>query len=303
MRYVYADIFFLVNLSFNFSLLYLAGRLSRVPLRGRRVALAALVGSVYSAASLFPELGFLMSLPTKLLAAGLMVAIAFPTTRVRVFLTTLGFFGLSALVAGGASLAWSYLVTGFGPGQAGSGPLGVDAVIPTTLLAAALLHWAVVASREREQTLSWCVPCRVVVEGQVAVFPALVDTGNRLRDPLSNAPVVIVEYPVLGDILPGGFSTIWDASLDEPDLAAIVAQLDGLWAARVRVVPFSSIGRASGILVGFRADEVVVGEPGDAVRRRDVIVCVSPRPLSGEGGYRGLVPPEILDHDLAAEAG
>lgn len=303
MRYIYADIFFLVNLCFNFSLLYLAGRLSRLAPSGRRLTLGALVGALYSAASLYPGLAFLMTLPAKLLAAALMVAIAFPTTLVRRFLFTLGYFCLTAFAVGGASLAVGYLLGGVGPAQGGSGPLGADVVLPAALAAGVLLHWAVMAARERERVLAWCVTCRVMVDGRTVEFPALVDTGNRLRDPLSNAPVVIAEYPALGALLPGSFATVWDRALDDPDLAAIVETLETAWAARVRVVPFSSIGRASGLLVGFRADEVAVGEPEDAVRRRDVIVCVSPRPLSSEGGYRALVPPEVLEPETAAGVG
>ncbi|HCJ11184.1 MAG TPA: sigma-E processing peptidase SpoIIGA, partial [Clostridiales bacterium] len=44
MRYVYADILFLVNFIFNFSLLYLAGRLAGAPVAGRRLTLAAALG-------------------------------------------------------------------------------------------------------------------------------------------------------------------------------------------------------------------------------------------------------------------
>jgi hypothetical protein len=34
------------------------------------------------------------------------------------------------------------------------------------------------------------------------MLEALIDTGNELRDPLSQKPVIIVEYPILKKILP-----------------------------------------------------------------------------------------------------
>lgn len=309
MRYVYADILFLVNFFFNFSLLYLAGRLSRSPVAGRRLLLAAGLGAAYGVAALFPELAFLMNLPSKLLMSAVMVAIAYPTPRLRSFAGVLGFFYLGAFVVGGAGLAWSYLSQrGASPvaggGEAAGFGLGLGVVLPTALFAAILLHWAVTAGRERERVLSYCVPCRVVVGSREAEFPALVDTGNRLRDPLSDALVVIVEYPALGGLLPPEFAPVLEAEPDDPDFSSLAGALGpSPWSARLRLIPFTSLGRASGLLVGFRPDAVIVGSRGRSVRRTDVVVCLSPRPLSAEGGYQALLPPEILEADMAAQAG
>ncbi len=360
MRYVYADIFFLVNFLFDFSLLYLAGRLGRAAIRGRRLCLAAAVGGAYSIASILPDLAFLMSLPVELLVGVLMVAVAYPPPAGRPFgravaslATLVGLFYTSAFVLGGASLAYVYLTAGAagasGVGAAGAagtvgaaslsslagGGLGVGAVFPAALFGAVLLHWAMRAGRERSALASLEVECRVVVSGLAAEFSALVDTGNRLRDPLSDSPVVIVEYRAVGAILPPAFDPAparrggraagaraararasgvrapedgeaFDPAGggeegpsdldDEPDLGRLAAALGGSpWSARLRVIPFTSLGRSSGLLVGFRPDEFVVGRRGRAVRRTDVVVCVSPRPLSAEGTYRALVPPEVLE--------
>ncbi len=339
MGYVYADIFFLVNFCFDLSLLYLAGRLARSSVAGRRLILGALGGALYGAASLYPGLAFLMSLPAKTIASLLMVALAYPASLrgLRLYGRVLGLFYLVSFVVGGAALAWNYLLAGVPSldGGLAAGSLGVGAVLPAVLVGAILLHWVLVAGRERERVLSLCVPCRIEVEGLEAKFRALVDTGNRLRDPLSDSPVVIVEYPALHRILPSRLGLVWGcgedgyresgssdtgserggagcgqagsegqragAEPDEPNLSRLAEILGGTsWLARIRLIPFSSLGRASGLLVGFRPDALVVGEGGRSVRRTDVVVCVSPRPLSAEGGYRALLPPEVLEVQTAA---
>lgn len=305
LRYVYADILFLINFLFDFSLLYLAGRFARSAIAGRRLVLAAALGAAYGVASVFPGLVFLMSLPAKILASCLMVALAYPDTArdLRSYVTVLGLFYLCSLVVGGAALAWTYLTSATaGPGTtAVSGRVGLGVVLPAVLFGAILLHWALVWGRERGEVEFLCVVCRVVIAGQGAEFRALVDTGNRLRDPISDSPVVIVEYPAVTRILPPEFAPVWEAEQDEPDLAKLATVLGGSgWSARLRLVPFSSLGRANGLLVGFRPDEVVVGRQGRSVRRTDVVVCVSPRPLSAEGSYRALLPPEVLQGEAAA---
>lgn len=299
MRYVYADILFLVNFCFDFSLLYLAGRLSRSPLAGRRLVLAAAVGSGYAVAAVIPSLAFVASLPAKLLFSALMVALAYPSTTRRLtgFALVLGLYYLANFAVGGTVIAWGYL-TGqaltWGTGLGSPGPsLGV--LVPAALFGGVLLHWAVSAGREEAKLDVRCVPCLVLVDQRRAEFRALVDTGNRLRDPLSDAPVVIVELPALSDVLPPGLEQAWGSDAEEPDLGKVTALLAGSpWCSRLRLVPFSSLGRASGLLLGFRPDAVVVRTKGSAVRRTDVVVCVSPRPLSSEGLYRGLLPPEVL---------
>lgn len=318
MGYVYGDIFFLINFCFDFSLLYLAGRLARSAVRGRRLLLAAALGSGFALAGLYPQMQFLMTLPAELVASALMVAVAYPATvrNLGSYATTLGLFYVASLLVGGAALGWNYLVSGVASvdGGAATGNLGLGSVIPAVLVGGVLVHWAFVTGKERQRVSAFCVPCRVEVEGNQAEFRGLVDTGNRLRDPLSDDPVVIVEYPALGQLLPPGLVSVWQGGssvqtgagpdpgeAEEPDLGRLAAALGGTgWLARVRLVPFSSLGRASGLLVGFRPDAVIVGSRGKSIRRTDVVVCVSPRPLSQEGGYRALVPPEILEGDAVA---
>ena len=325
MRYVYADIFFLVNFCFDFSLLYLAGRLARSAVAGRRVAVGAAVGALFGVAALYPQLAFLMSLPAKVVVSALMVVLAYPATarNLRLFANTLALFYVSSFSVGGAALAWNYLVTGTASlyGGLAAGSLGLGAVVPAVLVGGVLLHWAFVTGKERQRVAAFCVPCRVEVEGNQVEFRGLVDTGNRLRDPLSNDPVLIVDYPALGRLLPPGLLAVWRGGggregwavggedeaeeaatgTDDPDLGRLTEALGGTaWLARVRLIPFSSLGRANGLLVGFRPDAVIVGRGERSVRRTDVVVCVSPRPLSPEGGYRALVPPEILEDQAVA---
>ncbi len=319
MLYVYADIFFLVNFCFDFSLLYLAGRLARAAVSGRRLLLGAAAGALFGVVALYPQLAFLMSLPAKVVASGLMVALAYPATarNLRTFVTVLALFYVGSFVVGGAAMAWNYLVSGTPSldGGLATGVLGLGAVIPAVLVGGVLVHWALLVAKERGEVSAFCVLCRVEVEGHQAEFRGLVDTGNRLRDPISDAPVVIVDYPALGGILPPGLDAVWPGAgardgnepeegtqgSEEPDLGRLAEALgDTGWLSRVRLIPFSSLGRASGLLVGFRPDAVVVGRRGRTVRRTDVVVCLSPRPLSPEGGYRALLPPEILEREAVA---
>lgn len=85
---------------------------------------------------------------------------------------------------------------------------------------------------------------------------ALVDTGNNLKDPLNNQPVIIVEQDALKGLLPPEIERVV-AEVENGELSAL-QRLETLeaWQTRIRLIPFNSIGRKNGLLVGFRPDAV-----------------------------------------------
>ena len=112
----------------------------------------------------------------------------------------------------------------------------------------------------RRASARWEVDVRLVAGGGGARFTALIDTGNRLREPLSGLPVLIVEAGLL-HALP-------------PDLPC-------------RRVAYGAVG-GDGTLACFRPDAVWCLRRGRRLRAPDVWVAVSPTPLPGE--HRALAP-------------
>jgi len=109
----------------------------------------------------------------------------------------------------------------------------------------------------------WLVRLRLSVDGRTARFPALIDTGNRLREPFSGLPVLIAEAALLKDILPKrGY----------------------------RIVRFGALG-GEGRMACFKPTAVWIEQ---GLRRRpvpEIWVAVSPTPLPG--ACRALAPPEF----------
>lgn len=123
-------------------------------------------------------------------------------------------------------------------------------------------------------------------------FTALLDTGNTLSDPLTKAPVAIAEIDLFRRYLPPEFldlaQGIWQGEFPE------TLVLPEGWDERLRILPFQSVGRSGGMLIGFRPDEVTVWEKDKAITRRDLIVAFSKRNISSNGAYQGLISPMML---------
>lgn len=109
----------------------------------------------------------------------------------------------------------------------------------------------------------WQVSLCLSVGGRRVRFPALIDTGNRLREPLSGLPVLIAEARLIRDILPeSGYRTL----------------------------SFGAIG-GEGRMACFRPDALWIGSGPARRRGPDLWVAVSPGPLPGLA--QALAPPEL----------
>lgn len=163
-----------------------------------------------------------------------------------------------------------------------------------TVLVVAEAGWGAVHRGIRDSVL--LVPVTVKFGDDSVCFEALVDTGNRLRDPVSGAPAIIVELDALSPALPLALAHAlrhWQVHGQPlPDMAVAVSGTP--WSARFRIVPYSSVGTDKGMMVGFRPDSVKVENGIGSVMTSRAIVCVSPSQLSPDRRYRGLVNPDIF---------
>lgn len=110
---------------------------------------------------------------------------------------------------------------------------------------------------------SWQVRLCLSIGERTARFPALIDTGNRLREPLSGLPVLIAEAALLGDALPR----------------------DGY-----RVLPFGGVG-GEGQMACFKPNSVWIEQGRKRRHAPEVWVAISPGPLPGM--FQALAPPEF----------
>ena len=158
---------------------------------------------------------------------------------------------------------------------AGLASLGGGRALAAAPLGAFALAWIV--RRRRNGRTRWNVELYVELNGASDRFPALIDTGNRLRDRKSGLPVLIVEAAAA------------------PRISAEARRLDP---AELRALPFGVLGGA-GELKCFRPDRVELCSPG-APPRPAPLCLVGAYPGRIPGPTRALAPPEFADAAPAA---
>ena len=298
---VYLDEALLGNALMNLAILWLTARFCLLARPFWRLAAAALLGAVYAITLLFPVPAFWGGLPAKVCVSLLMLAVAFAPLPVRKLGAAAAVFYLASFGLGGLVLGLTYLAGGGGLSAHLTGFVEVPRGYLWPVIAGALVvTWLVGragASSLRRRLVRglFHVPVRIALYGRVAAVDALVDTGNQLSDPLTNHPVLVVELDAVRELLPGDLRRALERD-GEPDFRKVLAGLaERRWATRLRLIPFQSLGRSDGLLLGFRPDQIEIAFGSETVRVQNVVVAIYQRRLCPESSYRALVNPRLLE--------
>lgn len=284
---VYADLTFLTNFAMDFIIIWAAARFSRHAVSWRRLFLASVLGGLYGTGFLFTELAFLYSLPAKAISSVLLILTAmWPINWQDFKKAILIFYGISLAAAGAViavaytrqnagyfSWSWLYLLGG--------------------MICAALI--GIYGEKYIKQSL---IPA--LLKYQVSIRfghtccngEGFLDTGNGLRDPVTRRPIVVAEYELLKSCLPDDFKNAMESCQDENERLEAISM--STWGNRMRLIPFSSIGKKNGLLIGVRCDEMVVRTGKKEVLHKNLVVGIYPHKLSNEDSYQLLIPSEVV---------
>ena len=251
--------------------------------------MAALAGALYAVVFLFFPGHFCYSFPAKVLFSFILILLAFYPGSWSDVKKAFLYFYLISFVAAGAIAGLPYLVLGMG--QESIDILWVAAGLGVALWAG----WQgqkILFTRVIPKILNFMV--HIKFEQQEFCGRGFLDTGNMLRDPLTDAPVLIAEYKWLKQYLPQDLHAILDNPADETDLLGLAASSS--WAGRLRIIPFSSVGRQNGLLLGVRADEIKLDLGHEYICRKNLIIAIYRERLSPDGRYQLLIPAEIVQN-------
>ncbi len=289
---IYGDLLFLTNLILDLALLIAVKRFGNFPGPIWRILLAAVVGAFLGVVSLTARWAVLRTVWGKLAATLLIVSVAYSVKGRRLILAFVYFYLIGFAMAGGVmALTWLVQDAGWHNSQLPYTALGLGVAL---LLALAFSHWGASYVKKNLRRSVMTEPLEIVLGGKKVSLPALMDTGNELLDPVTGQPVIIVEYRAVETLLPDGFRHAW-RRWGKSDVTQIMTETDekslGL---SLRLVPFSSIGKSNGMLLGFCPQCIILPQRKNAVIRH-AVVCLYDGAIGSREDCRGIVNPAILD--------
>ena len=297
---IYADVVFAVNFFMDLFILWGAGQLACKKIRWLRLGVGSFVMALlYVLFIIYIPHTILTGALASLLLISLGVYIAFKPRRWRELAQLIGFSYIFAFALGGFGLAL-FSFTNFDSLMVAAGQVQQNFSLSILLASTAAFYIAVKLLRgwytSRAMRRQVLYDVEVFVSGERQCFKALLDTGHSLLDPISSTPVIIAEFAVVKPLLPDPIKLIFYENRED-DLRAITqCSQDSGFIGRIRMIPFSALGKRNGMLIGFRSDRVEIRR-GDEEQTslREIIVGIYNCKLSGKGAYQGLLNPEILN--------
>ncbi len=296
---IYLDVLILENLVINYLILYVTAKFSRYRTSTLRLFSGAIIGALYVGVIIVePDIKVFYTTLAKILLSFFIIAVTFSPRKVMTFIKTLVIFYISTFIFAGAALA--FLFFNEQGGFVKNGIVYVFGQSKWSLMFFSLVTVGIIikifmeviqTKFTRENLL---IPVKIAFDNRKIGFPALVDTGNSLKDPLTNIPVMVVEFKALEELLPIEIKDIFKNS-KEDDLSCVTTTIStSKWFSRFRLIPFSSLGKENGMLIGFKPDFIEIGEEEDKRDVKNVIVGIYNRSLSRNEKYKALLGPELV---------
>lgn len=270
---IYVDTLFLLNGCLNLLLLLATARLTGAVICRLRLLLAASLGGLYAVAAVaVPWVGHLQ---WAVMAVLILVAFGWRLTAIKYGLV---FFALSAALGGVVLL----VVNVFGTGLAVVGGVAYYPVSALSLLltAAAVYLVSKVALRGLAQrTPAELVTIKLGNQGKTQEITALYDTGNSMKDPVTNRGILVVDWDAAAFLLPPDATA---SQLAQPaDHFSTWRKTGTAW----RLIPYGAVGVSCSMLLARPCETITIGKR----TIQNGLVAFSPTPVSAGAGYQALI--------------
>ena len=293
---IYIDIIFLENLIMNTIILYATAIILKIKPRTIRVILSSAIGSLYAIITYVTEIQIYMSVILKSILAIIMIYVAFNPQNIKKMWKQVAIFYLTSFVFGGVTL---YLIYYIKPQEVfiKNGVFVGEYILKVIMLGAIVAFVTIKISLKIIKTKMnprdmYC-KIKVKLNEKIIETRAMIDTGNLAKEPITNTPVVIVESTLLEGILPIKILNNLENILGG-DFSQISEEMQAKYISKLRCIPFSSLGKQNGMLLGIRADEIQVETEDDKKISNNIILGIYDKSLTKRGEYRALIGIELI---------
>lgn len=265
---LYIDSIFILQMTSNLYLLSLTGQILKCTATHRRIWLGALMGALMFSAVIMVPVG---TVGIRLLTGAVPVSICMLVVSFRIYHGKKLIHG-SLVMAGcgfflGSIMIWilNRLRMVF------KGNVSLFITLLTGYVSYKIALKVLIIVRTKKESCLRTVAIYVPELNQELQIQALLDTGNHLTDPISQAPVCLVSAKLAEQI----------SSVFMPE--------------KYHAIPFQSVGKDKGILNAYELPELTIGDHGQNVRREHVIVAICNTGIPEESIYQMILHPRLLE--------
>ena len=292
---IYADVVFAINLVMDFFIFWIVNKLIRKKAKFGRLVLGAVVASLLYCMLIFVEpINRIFNIWGVMAIFLLSILICFNPQNLKECIKLIFITNAVAFAIGGAGIGLFYY-TNLTDIMGNALNISVKRFPLKILLSASGLSYIFIKlgmgwyRRVIIKKQSFC-DLEIYIGDNHMNLKGLIDTGNSLHEPISNKPVIVAEFNAVKDILPYKMQIMYTENKDN-DLCSLISTIDDEEIRKnVRIIPFSSIGKSNGMLLGFVADKAEI----EGMSINKPVIAIYNLKLSTDGFYNALLSPEIM---------
>ncbi len=292
---VYLDVIFIENMIINYIIIYVTGIISRAKIKQIRIIIGSLIGAIYSIIYYLINLKIYSSVILKILLSVIIIYISFNSSNFKNLIKQIILFYLVSFVFGGASIAIIYMVNSQNI-TIENGVLIGNYTIKTVLVGIAVAYFTILVGskfvKNKMTKKDFLCDVEISLNGKKVRTKAMIDTGNLLKEPISNVPVIVMEHSLFYGIIPNEILNNLEDILGG-DLSQIPNEIQDEYISRLKVIPFSSLGKRNGMLLGIKADEFTIVIDEEEKKINKIIIGLYNKSLTKKGEYQSLIGLEL----------
>lgn len=301
---IYLDIILCENLLMNYIILFATYVIIKPKEKHPqiRIILSSLIGSVYAVIVYLNILSIYSNLFAKIILSIVMVYVAFNPKNAKVLLKQILIFYLVSFIFGGCTFALIYFIKPENVRMkngvfVGVYPLKVGLIAGAIAFVTTQIAFKINKSKLNNKNTFFNI--QLYYKNQSITVKALLDSGNMLKDPISQAPVIIVERESLSKIIPEkvldyiGNIIGGDETENKQDIQEYLS--------KIRMVPFMSLGKENGMLVGIRLDKIKIETEDIDIQKENIIAGIYEKKFTKDNKYNALIGLNLLEGDSEDE--
>ena len=295
---VYLDVILIENLCMNYIILFATGYIMKLKIKHLRIILSSAIGGVYAITSYMDIIPVYSTLIAKVILSISMVYIAYYPKNIKLCLKELLLFYLVSFVFGGCAFALLYIIK---PQNIlmkngvyiGTYPVKVAIIGALVGFIITYLAFKLIKGRITKKNVFYEVT--IIFKGKIVEVTAMLDTGNLLKDPISQTPVMLVQKDKLYKIIPKNILDSIEKALGGDENIEIDTKERNEYFSKFRIIPFKSIGKQNGMLIGFKADKIKIDINDNIEDLKNIIIGIYNGKFSKSEKYSALIGLDILE--------
>lgn len=291
---IYIDIIIVENLIMNYIILYATGIISKDKISYTRIFFASLIGAVYAVTEYILKLNIYSNILIKIILSIIIVYVAFYPQNVKKMYKQLVMFYVTTFTFGGVA---TYLIYVLKPQNIiikngmYVGTYVLKVIFLGAIVGTAILFVAFKLAKNKITKKDMICKIKIKINGKEKVLDAMVDTGNMLKEPITGTPVAVVERTSLYDLLPKEILNNTESILGG-DFGKIPEDIKNEYIPKLKIIPFASLGRQNGMLVGIKPEKIeVINEQTE--KNKNAIIGIYNKSLTKKGEYKALIGLEL----------